>query len=98
MKIKLKVFFPITRSASIPRNAHKPAIPPKPRSIAMKMSPTKSEEDPSEDHWNNQSMLQQQQQQLQQQQQQQLQQQQLRRNSQENANYKYRTGKVLSLL
>ncbi len=94
--ISNQLFF---RSASLPRNAHKPAIPPKPRSIAMKMSPTKSEEDPNEDHWNNQSMLQQQQQQsmLQQHQQQQQsmlqhQQQQHRRNSQENANHKYRSG------
>ena len=49
----------------------------------MKLSPTKSEEDPSEEHWNNQSMLQQHQQQ-----------QQHRRNSQENANHKYRSGKI----
>ena len=85
----------VFRSASLPRNAHKPAIPPKPRSIAMKMSPTKSDEESSEDHWNNQSMQQQQQQQQYQQQQQQQHQ---RRISQENANHhnKYRSGKILT--
>jgi hypothetical protein len=71
----------------------------------MKMSPTKSEEDSSEDHWNSPTMQQQQQhyqhQQFQQQQHQQQQHQQQqqqpqhhRRDSQENANHnRYRSGK-----
>jgi hypothetical protein len=65
----------------------------------MKMSPTKSEEDSSEDHWNSPTMQQQHQQhyqhqQYQQQQQQQQQPQHHRRDSQENANHnRYRSGK-----
>ena len=63
----------------------------------MKMSPTKSEEDSSEDHWNSPTMQQQHQQhyQYQQYQQQQQQPQHHRRDSQENANHnRYRSGKT----
>ena len=91
----LQRFCHISRSASLPRNAHKPAIPPKPRNIAMKMSPTKSDEEPCDDPWNQQPQPMQHhglpQHQLQPQQHHVPQ----RRDSQENSNHLYRSGEFL---